>query len=148
MRTKIIAGISIIIALLVIIIVIVNLKTDSDKYIGSWKDYQYTYKITKAKDGYYDIFRSDSNIEKPLYFGKYDLKKELLIVHSSTSAGKDMSKEQLFSDNVPDKYPTMYECWIYDEKNDQINVYFKANYDKGNLDLQQKEYILTRVDDK
>jgi len=135
----------------VVMMVSIFKKNDEKNYIGHWKDDKndVEFKVTKASDGYYEIFVvGDDDPDKLDYFGKYDEKKKVLIVCEAYK-----SKDELFKKNgeLGDE-ESLYECWVYDEKKDQIILYYhKPDYDKGvlngTLDLQKKVY-LTRVEGK
>jgi hypothetical protein len=150
MRTKIIIGVVIgIIILVAAIIFIVDKKSGAeDKYIGFWKKAKYTYKVTKGSDGYYEIFIVGSSPTVPDYFGKYDKDKKILIVHSSSNYKGGLEDKNILFTEERMSDPTFYHCWVYNEEKDQVDVYYKSNYDKGNLNLQKSSYILTRVDDE
>jgi hypothetical protein len=151
MRTKIIIGAIIgIIILIAVVIFIVNKNGETeDKYIGFWKENHDTYKVTKGNDGYYEIFTVGSSQTVPDFFGKYDKDKKILIVHvTGNNAGGLEDKNSLFTEERMNADPTFFHCWVYNEEKDQIDAYYKSDYDKGNLDLQKKENALTRVDDK
>jgi len=119
----------------IVISVFIFKKSEEKSFIGYWKS-GYEYKITKASDGYYEIFCvADESPDRVDYFGKYDDKKKIF----SEKNGK------LYYDDVE------YEYWVYDKDKDQIVKYDKSDYDKGSingtLDLQEKKY-LTRVEGK
>ena len=152
MKMKIILAVIAISIVGIVISVFIFKKSEEKSFIGYWKS-GYEYKITKASDGYYEIFRvADSTPDRVDYF-VYDDKKKSLLVHSAFDGGKMEDKKKIFSEKNEELYydDVEYEYWVYDKDKDQIVKYDKSDYDKGSingtLDLQEKKY-LTRVEGK
>jgi uncharacterized protein YxeA len=159
MKIKIILAVIVVIVIGIILSILIFKKDEEKGFIGYWKGGD-EYKITKASNGYYEIFwigdKTWTGEDSPDvdFYGKYDDKKKALLVIDAEHVDRTKDKKEAFEEkNGKMRYSDVeYKYWVYDEDKDRILTYYKADYDKGilngTLDLQKEEECLTRVEGK